>query len=105
MSLKLSRLEQNIGVSISLMGILICWVYLSIMFLLFKGYMMASFITMGAGTLLSWAYLISLLRTYRHADDADGVDYLNLAVIKHVLAIFIILYGFPKIGGHFFAKG
>ena len=65
MSLKLSRLEQNIGMSISLTGILICWVYLSIMFILLKGYMIASFITMGVGTLISWAYLINLLRTYR----------------------------------------
>lgn len=103
MSLQLSRLEQSIGVTISLIGILICWVYLSIVHLLLEGYMMASLITMGVGTLLSWAYLISLLRTFRRAGDADGVDYLNLAVIKYVLAFFMVFYGLPKVGGHFFA--
>jgi hypothetical protein len=97
----LNKTEQNIGAFISFLAMLLLSLYLifstvgmrnEIVFLILFG---ASFI----GELL---LCILLLKKYRKESKSLEIDYLNVGVQRHILGLFMIFYGLPKLFGTFF---
>ncbi|MGZ3930852.1 MAG: hypothetical protein ACXVP0_05650 [Bacteroidia bacterium] len=97
----LNKTEQNIGAIISLLAIVLLSVYMLLILVGFGNELLSlsllSAIVIGAITLRT-----IVLRKYRKENNLLVIDYLNVGIQRHLLGLFMIFYGIPKLLGNFF---
>jgi hypothetical protein len=97
----LNKTEQNVGVLISFLAILL----LSLYFIFFSAGFNNEVLLLsllGAALIGSLAVCIFVLRKYRKENKAVEIDYLNVGTQRYILGLFMIFYGIPKLFGAFF---
>jgi hypothetical protein len=97
----LNKTEQNVGVFISFLAILL----LSLYFIFFSAGFNNEVLLLsllGAALIGSLAVCIFVLRKYRKENKAVEIDYLNVGTQRYILGLFMIFYGIPKLFGAFF---
>lgn len=97
----LSKTEQNIGAVISIFAIALLLTYISLS-IFGADNEQAILSTITIVFLSSVIFCLLLLRKYRKANNPLMIDYLNVGTQRHILALFMVLYGIDKLLGNFF---
>jgi hypothetical protein len=95
----LTKRDQNLGaaISLSVIGLFLLYLILSLVGFSDKGLMIFL-----APFLLSIVGCILIVRKYRRENNPEVIDYLNIGTQRHLLGLFMIFYGLPKLFGGFF---
>lgn len=99
--MSLTKAEQNIGVIISFFAILLFSVYLIFSTIGFNNEMILLPL-LGCAFIGMIAFCIILVKKLRKENRSVEIDYLNVGVQRHLLGLFMIFYGLPKLFGTFF---
>lgn len=95
----LTKRDQYLGAAISLSVIGLFLLYLVFSFAGFSDEALLIFL---APLLLSVAVWILIIRKYRIENKPEMIDYINVGTQRHLLGLFMIFYGLPKLFGGFF---
>lgn len=95
----LTKRDQYLGAVISLSVIGLFLLYLTFSF---AGFSDQAFMIFLAPLLLSVVGFIFIVRKYRMENKPEMIDYLNVGIQRHLLGLFMIFYGLPKLFGGFF---
>lgn len=95
----LSKRDQNLGavISLSVIGLFLLYLIFSIV-----GFSDEALIVLAVPLLAAICICIFLLRKYRKENKPEVIDYLNVGTQRHLLGMFMIFYGLPKLFGGFF---
>jgi len=97
----LNKTEQNYGVCISALAILLLMAYVSFSMIdLENATMMLS--TLGILVFFIFCLCFFILRSLRKQNKAAEINYLNIGTQRYILGLFMIFYGIPKLFGTFF---
>lgn len=97
--MSLSKRDQNLGAAISLSVI---GLFLLYMILSFVGFNDRGLMIFLVPFVASIGLGIFILRRYRKLNQPEVIDYLNVGTQRHLLGLFMIFYGLPKLFGGFF---
>jgi hypothetical protein len=98
-TMTLTKRDQNLGAVITLftIGLFLLYLIFSIV-----GFSDEALIVLGVPLLATIGFCIFLLRKYRKENRPEVIDYLNVGTQRHLLGLFMIFYGLPKLFGGFF---
>jgi hypothetical protein len=95
----LTKRDQNLGAVISLFAI-----GLFLLYLIFSivGFSDKALIILGLPLIAAIFLSVFLIRKYRRENRPEVIDYFNVGMQRHLLGLFMIFYGLPKLFGGFF---
>jgi hypothetical protein len=98
-AMTLSKRDQTLGTAISLfsIGLLLLYLVFSIV-----GFSDEALIVFALPFISAICFCIFILRKYRKENTPEVIDYLNVGTQRHLLGLFMIFYGLPKLFGGFF---
>ncbi len=99
--MKLNKAEQIIGTIISILAILLFFVYL-IFGLAGIENEEQILVSIGVVLLLTFSLCFFLFYKLQKSNKLSEIDYLNIGTQRYILAVFMIFYGVPKLFGDFF---
>ncbi len=97
--MNLPKRDQNLGAVISLFVIALFLLYVV---LGITGFNDRALIVLGVPLVVAMIGCIVVIRKYRKENKPEAIDYLNVGIQRHLLGLFMIFYGLPKLFGGFF---
>lgn len=96
----LNKRDQNLGAVITLFAIALFLLY--VIFVLGLNNQELSAVVFGVLLLSAIGTCFFLINKYRKENTPGAIDYLNVGTQRHLLGLFMIFYGVPKLFGGFF---
>ncbi len=97
----LSKRDQGLGSVISFFALSLLLLFIGMAIVGFDNEAILG-LTFGLVFLISFLLVFLLSRRYRKQNKPLMIDYLNLGLQRCILALFMVLYGIPKLTGDFF---